>query len=467
MTEDRKKELKQLLLEAQGAIRVQHIQKPTEQSPPLPRTMSEYKMLLRQDYISLNNYSMVSECVPYLIDRNIRRKIFDFLRREFAEFLDENLCMKYHTPSGDGLTNLDEILRKLLTIFLTFGVEKAIQVVGRYTKDNRARYQMIVCIDGIILNHYVPPRAYPGSRASERWTDIQVFPGVRLVTVHGSISSLPRHLRSLYAPVYDSDFINEIDFNGKVMMVIDYSISPFLLQSQANDMTQICKVNDQDFPQLSAQFNRVKPFKIRYWEDRHNWNITWFKFVEDFCSVLSLHYNCAIKPSYHFDLTPDGELYGVLSFKWTQINIANKNTNIRGGKNIEFLDVKEIKRLYSLLVNLNEDVYKKIRTSLIMWIDSYTDQHDITKIAILRHIFDVLYTTQSGTMFGKRASCFLGENNRSNSYRKLYGKFSQIMHGTASEKIISNLPNNIEKSQDICRRTIMKILEDGKFPYNN
>ena len=467
MTEDRKKELRQLLLDAQGTIGVQHIYAPTKDSPPLPRTMSEYKMLLRQDYISLDDYSIVSECVPYLVDNNIRRKILDFLRREFSEFLDESLIIKYHTPSGDGLTNLDWILRKLLTIFLTFGVDKAIQVVGRYTKDNRVGYQMVVCIDGIILNHYVPPVAYPGSRASERWTDIQVFPGVRLVTVHGSVSSLPRHLRNLYAPVYDSDFINEIDFNGKVMMVIDYSISPFLLQFQANDMTQICKVNDQNFPELSAQFNRVKPFKMRYWEDGHNWHITLFKFVEDFCSVLSLHYNCAIKPSYHFDLTPDDELYGNLFSEWNGINIAYKNTNIKGGKNIKFLDLKEVKRLYFLLVNLNENVYKKIRTSLIMWIDSYTDQHDITKIAILRHIFDVLYTTQSGTTFGKRASCFLGENNRSNSYRKLYGKSSQIMHGTASEKIISDLPNNIEKSQDICRQTIMKILEDGKFPYND
>lgn len=203
MTEDRKEELKQLLLEAEPSINVQYITQPTGLVPPLPRTIAEYKMLLQQDYISPDNYSIVSECVPYLAGNNIRRKMFDFLRREFSEFLNEQLIVMYHTPSGDGCIGLDHILRNLLKVFLTFGAEEAVQVVNRYTLDNRTSYQMVVCIDGITFGRQpLPENIYPDTpRTWERPAERQVFPGVRLVSIHGSVSSLPRHLRNLYSPV--------------------------------------------------------------------------------------------------------------------------------------------------------------------------------------------------------------------------------------------------------------------------
>ena len=496
MTEDCKEELKQLLLEAEPAINVQYISEPRGNVPRLPRDINEYKTLLQQDYISLDNYSIVRECVPYLVDKNIRRKMFDFLRRQFSDFmLPEHSAVESHTPSGKIPTNVDWILRRLLQIFLTSGTEKVIQVIDRYTEDNRASYQMVVCIDGITLDYRQPKAIYPNSsRTWERPTEIQVFPGIKLVSIHGDVSSLPRHLRNLYSPVYQCDFINKTDFVNKLMIIVDYSISPILLP-HGGDVTQTCKVNDDNYPNLNAKLNSKAPFAN---QGLHN---ALFKFVDDFCRVLSLHYNCAIWRSYYFDLVPEDELYGaLLNDNVTIINAFDRDAGIRvrGGKNIEFSETKtgqrgaaeieKVKNRYEVFASLDSEVQDKLKIPVDRWIKSkatsgFADrmQH-VDRIIDLAIAFESIYLsdTDNRSELAHRlqlhAAWYLGKDKDDrqalmNEFKKIYSWRSRAVHSGSLPKKKRNVlftyeevANVLAKAEDLCRDSILKIIEDGKFP---
>lgn len=464
MTENRKEELEQLLHEAIANLEVQYISEPRSLVPPLPRSVHEYQTFLQQEHISLDNYSIISECVPYIANRNTHAKLFNFLREEFSGFLMNGSCIISNPNQIGGLqgTTLDILGRQLLKMALTFGVEKAIILAGECIKHNRGNFQRVICLEGIRIDSKI---------------EIEIFRGVRLISVPNAISELPHHLQHLYEVVHRSSFINEIDFFGKTMLVIDYTTSPIFFNQNTPPQEMIWQVQIKENNKSLSKFNK------NFFETEAN-------LVEEICQALSLTYGCAVQRSYDFEVVANNELFkSPLGFGTRGVNVWNKKSN-RQTSLVKNFDKEKFDDLYVRLTNLNSGSREHLQVPIDRWIKSYTDQNDVDKIVDLAIALESLYLsnipepTELSFRLRLHAAWYLRKKIKDRKelmkdISQIYEWRSAVVHkGKLPKKRISKkkkrpytqeeITELITTAQDLCWETIIKILKEGKFPdWNN
>ena len=141
--------------------------------------------------------------------------------------------------------------------------------------------------------------------------------------------------------------------------------------------------------------------------------------------------------------------------------------------------VGEAKRLYEKLVNPSSNVAGRLQIPIDRWIKSKTSQASEDKIIDLGvalealYLSDTNYNREIGFRFSLHAAWHLGENKEQRKalmqeFKAIYDWRSRVVHTGKLPKKIRNKPEEVEafitKAQDLCRDSIMKILEDGKFP---
>ena len=142
-------------------------------------------------------------------------------------------------------------------------------------------------------------------------------------------------------------------------------------------------------------------------------------------------------------------------------------------------DIEKAKRLYKRLVDLDSDVMKKLRIPITRWIKSKTPEEPIDKIIDLGIAFEALYLPgikdELTFRLGVRAAWFLGKDKEDREhlltkFEDIYRCRSNAVHnGQVDEKVrfggerISR-SEFIAQAQDLCRESIMKIINDGGFP---
>ena len=154
---------------------------------------------------------------------------------------------------------------------------------------------------------------------------------------------------------------------------------------------------------------------------------------------------------------------------------------------VEQPQVEEAKRLYNLLINLNSGTQEKLLIPINRWARSKANKDPVDKIIDLGIALEALYLSE-GTreqltlQFRLRASWYLGRDKEHrkrlmDEFKAIYDLRSQAVHsGVIPEKIKIRKGEGrtatsefIPKAQDLCRQSILKILEDGGFPadWNN
>ena len=145
-------------------------------------------------------------------------------------------------------------------------------------------------------------------------------------------------------------------------------------------------------------------------------------------------------------------------------------------------DIEKAKYLYERLVDLDSNDREKLQIPIDRWVESKTNRNRIDKIIDLGIAFEALYlsdideTTELSFRLRLRAAWYLGKNKEHR--RALMKEFSEIYNWRSKVVHTGKLPNKtkktpftheevqqfIERAQDLCRESIMKILDDGKFP---
>ena len=142
--------------------------------------------------------------------------------------------------------------------------------------------------------------------------------------------------------------------------------------------------------------------------------------------------------------------------------------------------IEEAKRIYDEFARFNSKQKKKLMIAVKRWIKSKTFQEDVDRMIDLGIALESLYLPK-GTreqltyQFRLRASRYLGDNKADRKdllleFNKIYGCRSTAVHGgTLQETVkIKEVPipmsSFIERAQDYCRHSILKILKEGKFP---
>ncbi|RKU28795.1 hypothetical protein C6497_08525 [Candidatus Poribacteria bacterium] len=448
MTEERKEELRQLLNEAIASLEIRHSW--AQETPLLP--LAVYRNHLQQGW----NYRgpSVINFTPYIVREATKLKFLDFIREELSEYIHENhiqsacsfVAIGGRVPGYD----LYDLLVQLLRITIARGIESAVLAFDRCTTETHGSFQYYAVLEGIKLE-----------------CEIQVYEGIRLVPLPEKESDLPRHLLNHIFSMWNA---KADDFAGKTLFKIDATVSPIFckpfLKSEVSFSEYLSRF------QVKVDNNTFSRFDV---DD----------FYGKFCRALSLVCDSAVQIARQWPFLEADKLFNLGVFGVTRVRYPSHSPF--GIPNpLSTLQIDEAKRLYEILVNLDSGVEEKLQIPINRWIKSKRSRDPEDKMIDLGIAFESLFlpsdnVDQLAFQFRLRASWLLGEDKAEreklmDEFKAIYTLRSKAVHnGVVPKKIKVRKDEKpiatsefIPRAQDLCRQSILKILEDGKFPdWNN
>ena len=304
----------------------------------------------------------------------------------------------------------------------TSGTVDEIDDAIKMAEKSRKHFQSIAVLDGIVLE-----------------TAIEVFPGVCLVPFPPSLgkrgAEIPRYI-SAWASIVGIE-----SFFYKTQLIIDAS--------------------------KSSDFYR-----------------------DQFCQALSLVCNSAVQVATHVSVRKAEQPFSLVPYAGPTLTRLPQDA-------AKASDIEEAKRLYERLDRLPLDIREKLHIAINRWIKSHIKQDlvdkmidlevppedvvnspttsDVDRIIHLNIAFESLYLHSISKLshyLSNRASEYLAgsQNEREElkeMFKEIYGMRSKAVHeGTLGAKDVkfgeeSVTPSEvIKRAQDLCRRSILKILED-------
>ena len=461
MNQERKQKLTQLLNEAIEDLEIL----PRYTEPPLtPVSIDRYKRYLQESWTS---YSPDTERLvrqfKLKFNGNTKSKLLDLLRRELDPFIHEGRILTGYFYLQCARTNreifeLNDLLEKLLNIAIFGEIEAAVSAFDKsVSKDVSVSFESITLLKGITLE-----------------TELQVYDGIRLVPIPAS-SDLPRCLGS-----FSQTDIS--DFYWETMLVIDYSISPIFQKPSL----AVVKAADKNYthvmekPPMEIEGFRIKAKGGKSPEYTFTASTV---FHQKFCQALSLACNSGVKPSRSWKFVAKDELLNInpTNSFWSSQSPGPFGDRIKVTED----QINKAKCLYEILVdstsNTPTNIAEELKIPIDRWIQSKSSEALEDKIIDLGIAFESLYlpsnvVDQLAFQFRLRASWHLGKDKADRE--KLMDEFKAIY--TLRSRAVHNgeLPPNVKirkgvsvptsefipKAQDLCQRSIMKILEDREFP---
>ncbi len=447
MTDERKQELTQLLEEAMENLEIR-----CEWAKGISYlTVSDYRNHLLQcwDYSGPNflNYT------PHIVREATKLKLLDFIREELSEYIHEDMIQSAcifikiggHLPGY----HLSYLLYQLIRITIARGVESAVLAFDRCTTETHDSFQYLAILEGIKLK-----------------SEIQVYEGIRLVPLPENKSQLPRYLLNPTLQRYADKF------TGRTLLIIDCFIFPMFCkpvpnQDSSSQALQEClsrfrvEVGNSTFPNFDVEF-----------------------FYNKFCQAMSLGCNSNVQISRHWPFLAEDKLFNLESVGVSRIRSPSAPP-FGMSTEVSKLQIDEAKHLYDILVNLNSGTLKKLQIPIDRWRKSKIDRDVVDKIIDLVIAFESLYlpkgnTDQLSFQFRLHASWHLGKNkkdrkNLMDEFKAIYSLRSKAVHNGEVPPTVKirkgekPMPTSefIPRAQDLCRESIIKILEDGKFPVWN
>lgn len=469
MTEERKQELRRLLEEAlaPGNLKILYYadrNRIYDDRLSIPR--KEYQRYLKERWDSFSEeplwfYFFVR---PHLENETIESKLLEFILVELAPFVEENsVFVANYTmyrdddnmirlmASNDGKLWLDGCLNHLLRVAIVCGAEEAASVFELCTRNNGPpfHFQHVVSLAGIKLE-------------SENNEKI-VCKGARLVAVPDS-GGLPHQLENL-VPFHD---MQENIYQGKTLLIID---SPVFCIFHRPSRGAVHEANRID----------KLPFQLHLDDEEFTDSSAVDSFVELFSQALSLTLDTAVQKSggtWHFDerkfLQPSGR----------GGSRSRRHGPFARAKKAGEAEIDEAIRLYEVLKE-KQGLGEKLQIPIDRWIRSKVPGRHVDKIIDLGIALEALYLsdisepTELSFRLRLHAAWHLRENEEDR--KQLMKEFRGIYDWRSSAVHKGKIPNKtkntsyteeevaafIQRSQDLCRESILKILEDGEFPMWN
>ena len=445
MIEERKQELRQLLIEAMTSLEIRR-----SGTEPSLLPVEVYRTLLQQRWASQSEDLAILNFDPHIVSETTKSKLLDFIRAEFAPFIHEDQIQSASFFIMGGPYSgypLDMLLEQLLRIAIAWGIEEALSSFDRCTKETHGSFQYMALLEGIRLE-----------------AEIQVFEGIRLVPLPDSESKLPPYLPDLF--IKHRMGLPTYSFYRKTLLIIDASISPIFQRPDPKLFRAGSQDDDLPF-QVGAGGGQFPNFKM---ED----------FYEKFCQALSLACDSAVQTSLKWRFLAEDELFNlrVTGGGFTLSLWAVRNSIFGGSIKVREIQIKEAERLYRILVNLDSNVRKKLRIPIDRWIKSKTGWDPVDKMIDLGIALEALYVTSKNHISRKlcyRASWYLAENaahqkDLETEFEAIYNYRSAVIHNRelkdevlVGEQLVP-ISEFIENAQDLCRQSIIKIMENGEFP---
>ena len=466
MTEERKQELMQLLEKAMENLEI----RPYSGFDGLSITFDQYKWHLQRAWTSYSKNSLwIVTHFSLDIRGNTKSKILDFMRAELDSFIHEDKISSatFYLFGGDRHgTLLDSFLKQLLKIAIFQGAEGAVSNFEKHTEETQGSFQTITLLEGIKLEE-----------------EIQVFEGIHLIPLPSSVSEFPTHFGSNISAKTPHNF------TGKTLLVINYTIFPIFHRPSS-----LAKTPDEPsgsyhvgLPGIGSPLPNDVP--VEWAKQREKFkvevdggkfpNFKEAEFYNNFCQALSLACNSAVQVAMKWKFILPDELFNVDNTYSTSFSQEQFGDSIEVGET----QIEKAKCLYERLTNLNKGTFEKLRIPIERWIQSKTPQTLEDKMIDLGIAFESLYlldrdgNSELSFQLRLRASWHLGKDKVDretliDEFKAIYTLRSKAVHnGEVPENIKIRKGEEpiatsefIPRAQDLCRKSILKILIDGKFP---
>ena len=459
MTEERREELEQLLNDAKKSLVVRY----GYGGPPIP--VDVYRAYLQECWryygVDFLAYSFSTRFMCNIVDETKNSELLDFIKEELSQFVGENIIpvASYRIESYPAdisrllsirysRLSLRVFIERPLEITLVRGTKRAVSVFDRCSRPEGTHdfFQEVHLLEGVKLD-----------------TEVEVFDGVRLVPLPSSEISneVVRYLPSF---PWDAFIDQAADFFGKTLLVVDRpGLSIF--HEPAPDPT---------FPQRHP-INSL-PFQVEVHDVKFPNTEEVSSFRNSFCHALSLVSGSPVYAANGSWFLTENESFnphnGMRSM-FTHSDVFTSSTKVGEA------DIEKAKCLYERLVDLGANDREKLRLPIDRWIRSKVDRDPVDKMIDLGIAFEALYVPDGGGdltyKFSIRAARHLGKDKEHREdllkqFKQIYDCRSDAVHGGelkqrpkfGEERITRS--KFIERAQDLCRESIIKILEDGEIP---
>lgn len=248
-------------------------------------------------------------------------------------------------------------------------------------------------------------------------------------------------------------------FRQKTILIIDHTVSPLFSKMSAENENQFeMKTKSAEFPNFD---------------------------VEKFCQAFSLVSNYPVEPVRRWSYIDQNELFNLQDLPIIINNLFTPK-EISWVTIIDETHIEKIKNRYKELTNLSSGIAKKLQIPIERWIKSKagdTPEDQIIDVAIALealYLSDISEPTELSFRLRLYAAWLLKRDKIQRQklmkdFTQIYEWRSSVVHnGKLPEKKISRnkkrpytqeeISEFITKAQNLCRDSILKILEDREFP---
>ena len=468
MTEERKQELTELLEEAMGSLVIRH---DYGGAVSIPADLYKRYLQERWKYYGLNflAFSSLIGLTLDVVNESTRSNLLDYIRQELALFINRGTtsdldCIRiasyfiqsdsthgdclYEYGGGSSLP-LFMVMERLLGITLVRGIEEAVSFFCQCSRPEGTHgfFRDVGLLEGVKLE-----------------TEVEVFDGVRLVPLPSSGISreVAQHLFRFPIRVFD----DRDSLFGKTLLVIDQSGFSMLCKPSEKAIQNGTRIADLPF---HVEVNKVKFPNVTAVDS----------FQTLFCQALSLVCDSPVRILIGFYSFEEDKAFDLPPGSG---GMHRQGHRLGTPTDVKEADIEKARCLYQKLVALDANDREKLQIPIDRWVESKTNRSHIDKVIDLGIAFEALYlsdideTSELSFRLRLRAAWHLGENERDR--KVLMKEFSEIYNWRSKVVHTGKLPNRtkktpftpkevnqfIERAQNLCRDSIMKILEDEQFP---
>ncbi len=501
MTEKRKQELRQLLDEAIPNV---VIEVPEGYKSISVEKYRKDAKAFRESYRP--DLSFILDYCPNIQDDAVKSKLFNFMKEELSDYIreDESVCPPTHwiQTAKRAIRGrrrlipvpLDGLLEKFLEIVIVSGAEQAVLALDRCTRDTTGTFQKIILLQGLYVRY---------SDATREALDTHIAEGIRFVQLPSytvgqirdlyeseqsgfaefpsNTAGLPPYLfhEKLLPDFFHESFIPMVDntqswfrqwskfpmalhlliFSGAPLLIIDYTVSPLFCKPSVKSIEGV---------DISDQFE-IKTESLEF----PNFD------VNKFCQALSIIANYPVESLLAWQYIDGDALFNVEDWFSKTVGKFIMPDYGSGIGVINETDMDKVTGLYKLLTNPSSNIGEKLKIPIDRWIKSKSERNPVDKIIDLGIAFESLYVpgrnSRISSNLQNNASRYLGKDKA--DQKTLKAKFKAIYkcrcdaahEGRLDEEVEVNrkmipISEFITEAQNLCRDSILKILEEGEVP---
>ena len=364
-------------------------------------------------------------------DSDVREAILNSIRTELADFIHDDRLMSAVFGIYGGLANgvtLGEVLTQILKVALVRGVQYATNAFYDCVNREKASFQVMGLLNGVRVER-----------------ELVVSEGIRLVPLPRSSSELPPYLAQVHS------FLKDTDLLGRTLIVIYMSVCPIFVNPR--------RLSSSDDYDNLFQFEKACPEYPDF-------------SIEEFCDALSLTLGAPVRLAASWSHIAPDEIFncpGVFGGATYQPHLLQERTS----ETVSEHEVADAISLYDARQNLQPSVGRKLKVPIDRWIKSTSNADPVDTFIDLGIALESLYLEdikddgEFRFRLSLRGAWYLGQNieNRQTliaEFRKLYDLRSKAVH--LGEVGPEGTRDFIKRSQDLCLRSIKKVLRDGGFP---